>query len=153
VPLAGRAETALSKIERTLPGERVRQLRRFMRNVLVGDPAPAAAGTVARPVDPGLLEAFERAFSNGYVMQLDYIDRDGRASSRLAEPHAILVRAPLCYVIAWDQAKDAARLFRMDRINAAKVLDQQTFDRRPLNLVLGVCPDARAPAAGPARSR
>jgi predicted DNA-binding transcriptional regulator YafY len=143
MPLAGRAEDALSKIERALSAERVAELRRVMRNILVGDPADERARASAGPVDPSLLECFERAFSQSYVMEFEYLDRNARTSSRCVEPQAILVRAPLWYIIAWDQRKDAPRLFRMDRIRGPRVQDERKFRPRPMELVLGVCPDAR----------
>ena len=66
-----------------------------------------------------------------------------RASHRQVEPQALLVRAPLWYVIGWDRGKDALRLFRMDRIHRARVQDDADFALRSLEVVLGVCPDAR----------
>lgn len=143
MPLAGRAEQALVKVERALPAERVRELRRLLRNILVGDPADEHARATAGTVDPSLLESFERAFSGKHLLRCEYIDRGGRRSQRVIEPHAVLVRAPLWYIIAWDTEKDAARLFRMDRIRSVQVLQDRRFGRRPIDLVLGVCPDAR----------
>ncbi|HEY3233838.1 MAG TPA: WYL domain-containing protein, partial [Polyangiaceae bacterium] len=55
------------------------------------------------------------AFSTSRVLRFDYVDREGRRSRRRVEPHGLLVRAPLWYIIAWDLSKDAPRIFRMER--------------------------------------
>ena len=62
---------------------------------------------------------------------------------RLLEPHGLLVRPPLWYVIAWDRDRHALRLFRADGISRSEVTDR-TFARRPNDLVTGVCLDGRA---------
>jgi predicted DNA-binding transcriptional regulator YafY len=143
MPFAAPADAALAKVEGALPDERVRELRAALRRILVGAPAdPRAAMEIGR-VDPSVLGCFERAFSRRLMLQVIYQDRLGRRSRRAIEPQALLVRAPLWYVIAWDRTKDAARLFRMDRIRRVRVLDDEVFVPRPLTAIGGVCPDAR----------
>lgn len=83
--------------------------------------------------------------------ELGYVDREGRRTRRRIEPHGLLVRAPLWYIVGWDLEKDAARLFRVDRIRRP-ILDEATFEPRPIELVTRVCPDAR-PARGRERRR
>lgn len=143
MPFAAPADAALAKIEGALPPQRVGQLRRLMDRILVGDPIDQAPVSVG-PVDPALLEGFERAFSQSCVLRFDYRDREGRKSHRRVEPHALLVRAPLWYVVAWDTKKDEPRTFRMDRITSPVVLDEVRFRPRPFDLLIGICPDARA---------
>ncbi len=144
IPFAAGAERALTKIEGALPADRVRELRRFMRRILVGDPVAADAGLPASVVDPAFLPAFEQAFTASRVLRFDYVDREGRRSRRRVEPHGLLVRAPLWYIIAWDLNKDAARIFRMDRVRRPVVQADANFLPRPIEFVTGVCPDARA---------
>ena len=99
------------------------------------------AAVAATAIDSALLPAFEHAFTARRVMLFAYIDRNERTTRRRAEPHGLLLRAPLWYVIAWDVEKDAPRLFRMDRMRHSVVTDQ-TFGPRPIDLVTGICPDA-----------
>jgi predicted DNA-binding transcriptional regulator YafY len=95
-------------------------------------------------VDPDLVGAFEAAFSATRLLAFRYRSVNGRSSRHLVEPHGLLVRPPLWYVIAWDTAQDAPRLFRADRISNPQVADR-TFVARPSELVTGVCPDAHLP--------
>ena len=141
MPFAAGADRALSKIEAALPAERVKDLRRFMRRILIGDPSSPATVSHADTVDSRLLPAFEQALTQSRVLRFRYTDRHGNDSRRQIEPHGLLVRAPLWYIIAWDIDKNAPRLFRMDRIRTPRPTDT-VFDARPMDLVTGVCPDA-----------
>jgi predicted DNA-binding transcriptional regulator YafY len=140
VPFSSGAEIALARIERALPAERVREMRRLLARILIGAPFEGAYEAPG-PIDPRLLASFEKAFNDGTVLAFAYVDKVGRSTSRSVEPHGILLRMPYWYVIAWDRDKDAARLFRMDRIRAPRAT-HETFTPRPQALVTGVCPDA-----------
>ena len=96
---------------------------------------------------------FEQAFTANRVLRFDYVDREGHASRRRVEPHGLLVRAPLWYIIASDLDKDAARIFRMDRVRQPLVQTDVNFLPRPIELVMEVCPDARATPESPSRNR
>ena len=141
VPFADAAERALVKIEAALPKQRGGELQRFMQRVLIGDSA-RDPGSTAAAVDPGMVTTFEKAFTTSRLLAFNYVDRDGRRTRRQVEPHGLLVRAPLWYVIAWDPRRDAPRLFRADRIRRPAIIEQ-TFLPRPHELVTRVCPDAR----------
>jgi predicted DNA-binding transcriptional regulator YafY len=95
---------------------------------------------------------FENAFTSGRLLTLSYTDREGRRTRRKVEPHGLLVRAPLWYVIAWDSRRNAPRLFRADRIRRPSVIEE-TFLPRPHALVTRVCPDARAAFGGESTAR
>jgi predicted DNA-binding transcriptional regulator YafY len=144
VPFAAGAQYALDKIERALPAARAAELRALRERILVGEPAEGAR---LADIDPCLVEAFEAAFSATRLLVFTYRDQQGRSTNRQVEPHGLLVRQPLWYVIAWDTGKNAPRLFRADRISAPAITGH-TFTARPSELVTGVCPDAR-PAATP----
>jgi len=131
LPFGARAQGALAKIERVLPAAGIRELRRTLQRVLIGEPAPATTLATVGGVDPDLLPAFERCFNSGRVLKFMYSDREGRRTRRRVEPHALLVRAPLWYIIGWDALRDAPRTFRMDRIRSPAV-DEAAFVPRPL---------------------
>lgn len=142
VPFAAGAEAALAKIEQALPASRADELRTLRERILVGEPSRDARPAA---IDPTLVEAFEAAFATTRLLAFTYRDQQGWATKRQVEPHGLLVRPPLWYVLAWDTGKNGPRLFRADRISAPAVIDH-TFVPRPSDLVTGVCPDAR-PAA------
>jgi predicted DNA-binding transcriptional regulator YafY len=141
-PFATRAQEAVAKIERVLPAAGVRELRRMLQRVLIGEPAPAATLATVGRVDPDLLQSFERSFNEGRVLKFAYSDRGGRRTRRRVEPQALLVRAPLWYIVGWDSLREAPRTFRMDRIRSPLV-DGATFVPRPLTTFDDVCFGAR----------
>jgi predicted DNA-binding transcriptional regulator YafY len=144
IPFADGAERALAKIEAALPKRRVGELQRFMQRILIGDAALDLPAKVTR-IDPALVATFEKAFTTSHLMAFNYVDRGGRRSRRQVEPHGLLVRPPLWYVIAWDPRRDAARLFRADRIRQPSI-SERVFLPRPHELVTRICPDARSAA-------
>jgi len=141
MPFASGANAALAKIEASLPYERARQLQALMMRIMIGNPSPASVRREGE-VSPLLARLFETAFSEVRLLAFSYSDRYGKESRRVVEPHGLLVRAPIWYVIAWDTVVDEARLFRADRISSPHVLAQE-FVPRPHELVTGMCPDAR----------
>lgn len=75
------------------------------------------------------LAAVERAIVETRVLNIDYIDKSGAASSRTVEPVAVLGVQPHWYLWAWCRLRSEPRAFRLDRINAATVLDEQSPNR------------------------
>ena len=143
IPFAAAADRALAKIQVALPAPRVGELQLFMQRVLIGE--PAFESSAAGALDPRLITTFEEAFTAQLLLAFTYTDGGGRRTRRRVEPHGLLVRAPLWYLIAWDPRRDAARLFRADRITRPAVTTTR-FLPRPHELVTGVCPDARPTA-------
>lgn len=141
MPFASGSQAALAKIEASLPYERARQLQALMMRIMIGNPSPASVRSGGR-ISPLLARLFETAFSEERLLAFSYRDRAGNESRRVVEPHGLLVRAPMWYVIAWDTAVEEPRLFRADRIRSPHV-QAQKFVPRPHELVRGLCPDAR----------
>lgn len=141
MPFALGAQEALVKIEASLPYEKARQLQTLMMRIMIGTPARAPAARDGR-VSPLLARLFEAAFSQERLLSFSYSDSSGQQSRRTVEPHGLLVRAPMWYVIGWDTKRNGPRLFRADRISSAHIL-AETFLPRPHDLVRDVSPDAR----------
>jgi predicted DNA-binding transcriptional regulator YafY len=141
MPFASGANDALAKIEASLPRQRARQVQDLMMRILIGPPASSSARQQGK-VSPLLARVFELAFSDQRLLGFEYRDQAGASSRRVVEPHGLLVRAPLWYVIAWDPGVDEARLFRADRIRSPHVLTEG-FVPRPHEVVRQVAPDAR----------
>ncbi len=131
VPFAAGAQHALAKIEQALPAARVAHLRALRERILVGEPSGDA---IPGDIDPNLVEAFETAFTNTRLLAFTYRDRHGRHTKRRVEPHGLLVRQPLWYVIAWDTDKNAPRLFRADRVSTPILTAASDSSRPPPSL-------------------
>lgn len=140
LPFAGLADAGLAKIERALPPDRLRDLRRFLDCLHVGQIAPDQDLSDLRPMDAGLLPAFESAFLNCQMLRFDYRDAKGAQTTRLVEPQAMLILPPLWYLVAWDPGRNDFRRFRMDRISAPEPLPDTAFRRRHVPFQADVCP-------------
>lgn len=130
LPFAGLADAGLARIEKALPPDRLRDLRRFLECLHVGKLSPRVDISDLGAMDPALLPAFETAFLKRRHLRFQYRDAKGAATSRHVEPQAMLILPPLWYLVAWDPAREAFRHFRMDRISRPECMDGTTFRRR-----------------------
>lgn len=140
MPFATGAKEVLAKIEGSLPHQRALQVQALMMRIMIGNPSAPSVRQRSN-VSPLLARLFEVAFSERRLLTFVYRDRQGNETQRIVEPHGLLVRAPLWYVIAWDTERDDGRLFRADRICSPHVR-AQTFVPRPHDLIRGLCPNA-----------
>lgn len=147
VPFIAAADSAIEKIEASLPRARAAELQRFMHRVLIDAPLGPNVGAPG-PVVPGLVEEFERAFTANRMLAFSYADRNGRRTERSVEPHGLLVAWPNWYVIAWDPRADGTRLFRADRITSPRVTEQE-FVPRPHDVIMKPHPNALPARAAP----
>jgi predicted DNA-binding transcriptional regulator YafY len=103
---------ALVKLEQVLPAH----LRRRV--------AALGSATVATPpggptVDPEQLTTIAAACRDGECLRFDYAGRDGSATRREVEPHALVNRGRRWYLVAWDRHREDWRTFRVDRLDRA----------------------------------
>lgn len=127
LPWSRSARSGLDKLFASVSRERARELRALCRRVVVGDPANDVVRATAKAPARELLGLFERAFTRGIGMGFAYRDRHGEATSRRVEPHGLLVKPPVWYVLSRDVDKGEPRSFRMDRISAPRLLPDVSF--------------------------
>ena len=130
LPFSGLADAGLAKIERALPPDKLRDLRRLLDCLYVGQLSPLVDISDLATMDTALLPAFETAFIQRQYLCFQYRDAKGAMTSRRVEPHAMLILPPLWYLVAWDPAREAFRHFRMDRIGRPEVEEAPAFQRR-----------------------
>ena len=69
---------------------------------------------------PGrVVRSLHRAFIDQDTLRMRYQREDGATSERVIEPHYLLLKYPVWYVVAQDQLRQAPRTFRCDRILSA----------------------------------
>jgi predicted DNA-binding transcriptional regulator YafY len=124
------AVRALVKLEQVLPSH----LRRRV--------AALGAATIASPltgptVDPQELTDIAAACRDRECLRFGYRRRDGSASERLVEPHALVNLGRRWYLVAWDREREDWRTFRLDRLTRPRVAGRRF-------------PPRRLPAKGPA---
>lgn len=130
LPFSSFADAGLAKIEKALPSDKVRDLRRFLDCLYVGELSSQVDISDMGTMDPALLPAFEAAFLKRLQLRFQYRDAKGVATKRKVEPQAMLILPPLWYLVAWDPQRDDFRHFRMDRISKPEYDTELTFRRR-----------------------
>ncbi|MDO3380925.1 helix-turn-helix transcriptional regulator [Gilvimarinus algae] len=140
IPFLKLADVGLAKIERALPADKIRDLRRFLACLYVGRLAPQVDISDMAAMDSNLLPTFEAAFLGRRHFRFQYRDAKGVVSQRTVEPQAMLILPPLWYLVAWDPLRGDFRHFRMDRIRKPECLDGTSFQRRHVTFQDGVSP-------------
>ena len=103
------AVRALVKLEQVLPAH----LRRRVRALGSATIAPPVAGPT---VDPQHLTVIAAACRDSECLRFAYRSRDGTASRREVEPHALVNLGRRWYLVAWDRRREDWRTFRLDRL-------------------------------------
>lgn len=130
VPFTGLADSALSKIEKSLAPDKLHDLRRLIDCLYIGTLAPQVNIADMRESDTALLPEFESAFLKQHPLRFDYQDANNVKTERFVEPQAMLILPPLWYLVAWDPSRKDFRHFRMDRISHPSIIEDKTFARR-----------------------
>jgi predicted DNA-binding transcriptional regulator YafY len=146
LPFSDLADSGLAKIEGALPGERVRDLRRLLDCLYVGQLSPLQDVSAIGLIDPELLPAFETAFLEQRRLQISYCDAKGAKTCREVEPQAMLILPPLWYLVAWDPNRNDFRHFRMDRISSPRIKEGSSFRRKRVPFEDDVCPYKNLPS-------
>jgi len=114
-PLGSAADRAMAKILAAVSPSTAGSVQALSRQVHVAaDPVP----------DRAALAAVESAVRRWVALQLEYEDAAGARSRRVVEPVGLLTSGGRWYLIAWCRTRRATRGFRLDRIRAARELDE-----------------------------
>ena len=112
------ALSALAKLEQHMPS----RLREQVAAVVRGSVALDSAG---RAPDADVLLEFSRAIRDSLSVGFSYVNGQGMASARRAEPYRLVASTGRWYVQCFDLDRGAWRSFRVDRIT-----ELQTGSRR-----------------------
>ncbi len=126
--VAGIEETALSalvKLEQVLPS----QLRRRVQAIGAATAVVSQGG--GPTVDAAALGLLGAGCRDRELVRFGYRGRDGQASRRLVEPHALLAHGRRWYLLAFDPSRTGWRTFRVDRISSP-TRDGRRFEPRAI---------------------
>jgi predicted DNA-binding transcriptional regulator YafY len=113
-PFGAAARSAVQKILAVMSEQNVIAARDLAGRVRLLEPALAPQTVPVPPV-------IEQAILARRVLAISYMDREGKRTEREVEPVVFLAGPGGWYLAGWCRVRDAARCFRIDRIQQAEV--------------------------------
>ncbi len=107
---------------------RIRSLR---KRILVGAPASVPVLSGYQPPTRAQLGLINDAFLSQHCIAIEYVDRDGAATTREVEPQFLFYSAPVWYLLAFDLLRKDIRFFRVDRLRKVEKLKRTFRIARP----------------------
>jgi predicted DNA-binding transcriptional regulator YafY len=127
------------KIGAAFPPEERARIARLRRRILHAPPAsPRVTASLGVPRS-AVLGPVQDAFFEQRALEVGY--RSARElTTRLVEPHYLMLAWPVWYLLVWDHLRGAVRILRLDRIESARLTDA-TFTLRDADSMLLVARD------------
>jgi len=92
---------------------------RLKSRILVGVTASTYVQASATAPPKRVVQALHQAFIDQETLEMTYQREDGALSKRQIDPHYLLLKYPVWYVVAFDHLRQTPRTFRCDRIRTA----------------------------------
>jgi predicted DNA-binding transcriptional regulator YafY len=113
-PFEGAARSAVQKIVAAMSERNLIAARDLVGRVRLLEP-------VVLPEAVPVPSVIEQAIVACRVLRICYLDRDGNRTERDVEPIVVMAGPGGWYLVGWCRVRDAARCFRVDRIQQAEV--------------------------------
>ncbi len=121
------------KLFQAVPQKQRSAVSNIRKRIMIGDNAKANVvsqyATPVQRVSEGIAEAFLRQ----NCIEIEYQSEGGEITLRVIEAQYILLNLPIWYIIAWDHLRSSSRVFRIDRIRNARIVDG-SFQLRPKHM-------------------
>jgi predicted DNA-binding transcriptional regulator YafY len=131
------------KIGMAFPPEERFRVSRLRRRILHGPPASPRISESWGSPRPAVLGPVKDGFFELRALEIEYGTARER-TTRVVEPHYLLLAWPVWYLLVWDHLRDAVRTLRLDRIESARLTDQP-FQLRDADTMMLVARDLFAP--------
>ena len=115
-------ETTLAKIERVLPAGLVQHARALQAAISI------QLDIRSQRIEPAWLMQLSLAVQRCQQIQLEYLSAQQNMTERMIEPYGIVFNEGAWYLVGYCDLRRAMRVFRLDRIQAMRLLDS-SFER------------------------
>ncbi len=105
-----------NRISSAFPIEQQQIISRIRKRILVGDIASEHVLQSYTAPRQSVLGALTDSFFNFTKIKIRYKSAKNEITERLVEPQILYLEFPVWYFLCWDELRQAARLFRIDRI-------------------------------------
>lgn len=103
--------------------EKRSKVNRLKSRIMIGMTASTYVQASAQTAPKRVVQALHQAFINQEGLVIKYKREDGETSERQIEPHYLLLKYPIWYVVGIDHLRRGPRTFRCDRILCARMTD------------------------------
>lgn len=114
-------ESVKRQLIASFSAEKRKKVERLKSRILIGVTASTYVQASVRGTQKQVVQALHQAFMDQEKLAIKYEKEGGALSERVIEPHYLLLKYPVWYVIAFDHLRDAVRNFRCDRIIDAEL--------------------------------
>lgn len=142
-PFAPASRTALLKLMSAMPTAQAAAAQDLVRRIRLMERVPDQRGP--RQAVPAVQRALADAVARRVVVEIDYMDRQGRPSTRLVEPVGLLSGEHGWYLLGRCRKRQGDRVFRLDRVRTVRST-KEAAPPRSLEELLGDIPGLRTRA-------
>ncbi len=128
--LTGNLRAIKQKLFQAFPQKQRSQVSTIRKRIMIGDNAGANLVSDYAVPAPAISECIAEAFLGRSLVEISYQSEAGEWTERVIEAQYILLNWPIWYIIAWDHLRSTSRVFRIDRIKGARIVEG-SFQLRP----------------------
>jgi len=135
--LTGNLKAIKQKLFQAFPEKQRSSVSTLRKRIMIGD--NAKANVISNYTTPAqqISESIAQAFLQQNCLQIEYHSEAGDRTLRGIEAQDILLNWPIWYIIAWDHLRMSSRVFRIDRIKSACIVEG-SFQLRQKHLFTGI---------------
>jgi predicted DNA-binding transcriptional regulator YafY len=111
------------KLFQAFPQKQRSAVSNIRKRIMIGDNArTTVVSNYTAPVQR-ISEGIAESFLQRNCLEIEYQSEAGERTLRVIETHYILLNWPIWYILAWDHLRLSPRVFRIDRIKNARIVD------------------------------
>lgn len=95
------------------------KVNRLKSRILIGVTSSTYVQASANALPKRVVQTLHQGFIDQEMLDISYQREDGETSERRIEPHFLLLKYPIWYVVAIDHLRNEPRTFRCDRMLSA----------------------------------
>ncbi|RBP48791.1 helix-turn-helix transcriptional regulator [Arenicella xantha] len=118
------------KLFQAFPQQQRSAVSNIRKRIMIGDNANANVVSLYTKPAQQISENLAESFLQRNYLEIEYQSESGEQTLRVIEAQYTLLNWPIWYVMAWDHLRMSSRVFRIDRIKRARLVDGN-FQLRP----------------------
>lgn len=122
--LTNNLKSIKQKLFQAFPQNQRSAVSSIRKRIMIGNNAKANITSHYVKPSSNISESIAEAFLQKSLLEINYQSESREQTTRLIEVQLILLHWPIWYIIAWDHLRESPRVFRIDRINEARIIDE-----------------------------